>query len=156
LRIERASLTRRMRRCLSWRPVVASSSFATMPSAASKAGATVRHSLCSAARVAVRLSPMHARRSTLLYLVVLGLLTLPVARTESATLYVRIDARMLVERSDAIVLGRVQATSARWQNGRIVTEAVVDVETTVKGSPARELRVVQPGGRVGSLVMRVL
>jgi hypothetical protein len=67
-----------------------------------------------------------------------------------------VDWRHLVERAQLVVLGRVERTGTRWQNGRIVTDAVVRVEQGIKGGPNETIHIMQPGGRVGNLAMRVI
>src|SRR5262249_55188851 len=66
------------------------------------------------------------------------------------------DVVKLAEHSDLILLGHVEKIASRWDGGKIVTDATVRVEQTVKGAPTRAVVVSQPGGRVGDIVMRVL
>jgi hypothetical protein len=77
-------------------------------------------------------------------------------RTAGATVWVRMELGEVVRRSDAIVLGRVEAASAHWEGGRIVSDVAVRVEDRLKGNAGALLHVVHSGGKVGDIVMRVL
>jgi hypothetical protein len=75
-----------------------------------------------------------------------------------ATIVEALDLPELVQHSDHIVIGTVLATQARYDAyGRIVTDATLRVETTMKGSssPGGTLVVRRLGGVIGDLGMRV-
>lgn len=75
------------------------------------------------------------------------------AGAASATTLVRLDTPTLARRAHDIVIGRVTATEARWNEDRtrIVTEVRVRVERRLKGAPAEELVLTQPGGELDGL-----
>lgn len=89
-------------------------------------------------------------RTRVLFSSIFVLLT-SLSATASVARYVPFEEK--VERAGAIVLGRCTATtseldpSGRW----IVTRARFAVAKNFKGSPAPEVEVVMPGGRVGTL-----
>lgn len=74
----------------------------------------------------------------------------------NATLIVRTTMMARAMRSDAVVIGQVRATHARWERGRIVTHADVEVESHIRGRAADRIDVVVPGGVVDGIGMRVL
>lgn len=91
---------------------------------------------------------------TRLTLVVLVFLLGP--RLASGTIFVLKDKAQLVERADAIALGRVHSVTARWEGTRIVSDVALDVEEAVKGALPQQVSLVAPGGKVGDVVMRVI
>jgi hypothetical protein len=77
-------------------------------------------------------------------------------RSSRATIYFAQSIAQLAAQSDVIVLGRVDSTESHWLGGRIVTDALVLVEQSIKGDAVRVLDVTQPGGKVGNIAMRQL
>jgi hypothetical protein len=61
--------------------------------------------------------------------------------------------RAVVEEAHSIVHGTVISTSSRWTENRsmIVTDVRIEVHDVLKGDPAAEVVVTQPGGKVGRL-----
>lgn len=57
-----------------------------------------------------------------------------------------LDLAQMVGMADEIVVGRVEASEAKWQGPLIVTEATVAVEEPIKGEPEPEITVTQLGG----------
>ncbi len=74
----------------------------------------------------------------------LSLLSAAQASTNAALL----DHDTHSERADQVVLGEVSEVSARRVPGGIVTEVTVDVSQTLLGTPASELTLTLPGGRI--------
>ena len=58
-----------------------------------------------------------------------------------------------VENAASILVGKVVATESRWDNARrwILTYNRFEIEKALKGSPAREITIVTPGGAVGNI-----
>ncbi len=83
-------------------------------------------------------------------LLLLALLAVGVAQ---ATTLVFLDVAGLTRSSTLVVRAKVRTVAARWtkDGGRIMTDAVMDVTETWKGTPTRELVVIQPGGEVGDV-----
>jgi hypothetical protein len=65
----------------------------------------------------------------------------------------RVD--VLTQRSDAVVLGRVERVDASWDRGRITSDVHVLVSAAYKGRTASEIELHVPGGVVGGIHMRV-
>jgi len=67
------------------------------------------------------------------------------------------DLDQLVESADAIVVGRVVARRAAWndEQTRIYTHYTVEVEHTVKGFAVPRIELTELGGQVGGLAMEV-
>ena len=65
-----------------------------------------------------------------------------------ATTMVHLDTRALAQQSHQIVIGRVAATRAHWNEShtRIVTDVDVDVSQSLKGVPATRVTLTQLGG----------
>src|SRR5205823_9987653 len=76
-------------------------------------------------------------------------------RSAVGTIYVLADIRKLALQAEVIVLARVDRTEARWNGHRIVTDAFVSVDEAIKGKVGPTLQVVQSGGKVGEIAMRV-
>jgi len=111
--------------------------------------------------VSERLSPW--RKWTRSLGAALGCLTLlcltAAPLTSRATQMLKADTSELTLRADVIALVEVLSVSAAWDAGhkRIITTARLQVAENWKGSRAGdELMVVQPGGVVGDLEMRVI
>jgi hypothetical protein len=68
------------------------------------------------------------------------------APTVSATTVVAKTDREMTKESDMIVLGRCVKTRSEWVDKVLVTIATVDVAETLKGSSAKTIEVVLPGG----------
>ncbi len=86
----------------------------------------------------------------------LALALLLAAAHASAATFVATSVEDVARSSEVVVRGRVRRTQARaTRDGRIVTEAEVAVASAWKGSPGRTVRVVVPGGSLGSVAMRV-
>jgi hypothetical protein len=109
-----------------------------------------------AATLSLHASPGRSRAGWLARLALLPLLFLLGPGLARATLLVTAQAGALVDRADAIVLGSVRATRARWEGARIVTDVDLEVAETIKGQPARILTVVAPGGKIGDVRMQVV
>jgi hypothetical protein len=58
-----------------------------------------------------------------------------------------------VDQAASIVVGRVVSQESSWDANRqrIFTRSKIAVEKTLKGSPAREITIVTPGGTVGDI-----
>jgi hypothetical protein len=76
-----------------------------------------------------------------------------------ASLALAMELPELAERADRVVIAQVAAVTTEWDSthSTIVSRVELAVEETLKGDvPAnRRLRLVQVGGQVGELVMRV-
>ena len=70
----------------------------------------------------------------------------------SATTLARMSLDEIVAASDTIVEGRVVSIRSYWQGKQMLTEIGLSVSRSLKGSAARRLSFVQPGGRVSSPV----
>jgi hypothetical protein len=88
-------------------------------------------------------------------LVLLAVLAL--AAVAQATTLLRADVPTLTDHADVIVQGRVLSRASHWtpDHRRIVTDVRIQVEEALKGEPARELTIRQPGGVVGGIGQRV-
>ncbi len=73
-----------------------------------------------------------------------------------AATFVATSVEDVARSSSAIVRGRVVSREARaTPGGRIVTEVEVAVAESWKGTPGRRVRLVVPGGSLGSIAMSV-
>jgi hypothetical protein len=74
-----------------------------------------------------------------------------------ASLIEAMDLPALSAAAQRIVVGEVLSVSSSWDadHKRIFTTAVVQVAETWKGAPAGQLKLVQLGGSVGDIEMRV-
>jgi hypothetical protein len=52
----------------------------------------------------------------------------------------------LIDLSAEVVVGEVVGSSSRWQERLVVTDTVVRVDESMKGSPPHEVTITQPGG----------
>jgi hypothetical protein len=97
------------------------------------------------------------RRLALLALPLLPALLLP--GPAQASLIEAMDVQALTSAAQRIVVGEVVSVTSDWdaEHKRIFTTAVVQVAETWKGAPAPagQLKVVQLGGSVGDIEMRV-
>ena len=75
----------------------------------------------------------------------------------SGSVVIQMDLEQLVEESDSIVQGVVEAVYSQWDDGRnlIFTYTSIRVDDPLKGERTRSLLIRQMGGRVGSLNMTV-
>jgi hypothetical protein len=96
-----------------------------------------------------------ALRSKAVRLVVLALPLLFGASRAMASLFVTDDVRVVVQRSDAVVFGKVERVDATWKDGRILSDALVRVSSAYKGRTPAEIHVLVPGGVVAGIRMRV-
>jgi hypothetical protein len=76
-------------------------------------------------------------------------------RPAAATTFVETSVEELARSADVVARGRVLRAAARWEGGRIVTEAEIAVTSAWKGAPGERFAVVVPGGRVGDLAQQV-
>lgn len=85
-------------------------------------------------------------RSSLL----LALLFVGVAQ---ATTLLALDVAALTKGSSLVVRAKVKSVASRWtkDGGRIMTDAVLEVSETWKGTPTTQVTVMQPGGVVGDV-----
>lgn len=79
------------------------------------------------------------------------------ASTASASQAVRLDLERMTRASDEIVVGKVARVESRWTPDRrmIVTEIQVTVSERLKGTAAKSVTIVQPGGVVGDIGQKV-
>ncbi len=84
---------------------------------------------------------------TLLLLTALG------AALANATTLLALDVPALTKGSTVVVRATVRSVQARWtkDGGRIMTDAVLEVSEPWKGTPEKQLTVMQPGGVVGEI-----
>ena len=113
-----------------------------------------RHSACSRQRVVNRILRVRDRPLALVCLLAL-LLFAPRFQRAQATGLIDLDLAHLAQRAQLVVLGRVETTATRWQDGRIFTDAVVHIEESLAGAAGETVRVTQAGGKVGDIAMRV-
>lgn len=66
-----------------------------------------------------------------------------------------LDLESITDRSDQIVIGEVSEVTSRRVPGGIITEVTVDVFETLLGTPAAELTLTLPGGRLSSETLTV-
>ena len=97
--------------------------------------------------------PRRLLQSTGIALVLLAL----AAPCAGATTMVHLDTHALAQQSHQIVIGRVAATRAHWNEShtRIVTDVDVDVSEALKGSPATRVTLTQLGGEVDGVRVSV-
>lgn len=87
--------------------------------------------------------------------VVLAVVTLA-SRQALAMTYRPISDENLVAASALVVIGEVEEVrGARLADGRIVTQADLRVDESLKGAAAPRVRVTEAGGRVGDLTVRI-
>lgn len=88
-------------------------------------------------------------RAVLAFAAVLALT--PTAAEATIARAVQFDEK--VEQAAAIVVGKVVSQQSSWDAGRqrILTYSKFQVESTLKGFPAREITIVTPGGTVGDI-----
>ncbi len=84
---------------------------------------------------------------TLLLFIALG------AALANATTLLALDVPALTKGSSVVVRATVRSVEARWtkDGGRIMTDAVLEVTEPWKGTPGKQLTVMQPGGVVGEI-----
>ncbi len=73
--------------------------------------------------------------------------------TAQATISRAVKFDEKVDRAASIIVGRVVSQESSWDANRqrILTYSKIAVEKTLKGSPAREITIVTPGGTVGDI-----
>jgi hypothetical protein len=96
-----------------------------------------------------------ARLALLALPLLLALLSAP--RPARASLVEAMDLTAMTAAAQRIVVGEVLSVTSDWdaEHKRIYTTAVVQVAETWKGAPAGQLKLVQLGGSVGDIEMRV-
>jgi len=77
-------------------------------------------------------------------------------RLAGATIFVNSEMAPLAFQADTIALGTVRVLSSRWEAGRIVSDAQVELSQVIKGAAPRTITVVAAGGKVGDVAMRVI
>ena len=84
---------------------------------------------------------------TLLLLATLG------AALANATTLLALDVAALTKGSSVVARATVKSSEARWtkDGGRIMTDVVLEVTEPWKGSPGKQVIVMQPGGVVGDV-----
>ncbi len=87
----------------------------------------------------------------------LGALLAAAPAVASAAMFLETSVEDVARASDAVVRGRIERrTSFFTRDGRtILTEVTVVVADAWKGTPGARVRIVVPGGRVGTLAQRV-
>lgn len=90
---------------------------------------------------------MLLKRRTLLVLAALS------ATLAGATTLLALDVPALTKGSSVVARATVRSVEARWtkDGGRIMTDAVLEVTEPWKGTPAKQIVVMQPGGVVGQV-----
>ena len=83
------------------------------------------------------------------------LVALLAAPAEAATYAAEVDLDALSAQAEAVVRGRVSRLESTAGGPGIVTEVTIRVEETLVGTPATEVRLVLPGGRLGSRTLTV-
>lgn len=93
--------------------------------------------------------PANNQRTALAIAVVLALAPMTAQATISRV--VKFDEK--VDQAASIIVGRVVSQESSWDANRqrILTRSKIAVEKTLKGSPAREITIVTPGGTVGDI-----
>lgn len=81
--------------------------------------------------------------------------TLAAAPRADATVMFFLDTEKLVDRADAVVVARVVSQRVVLEAGEPVTETRVRVTRTLRGKVAGELVVIQPGGELDDVGLRV-
>ncbi len=87
----------------------------------------------------------------------LASLLIALAAPAFAATFVAMSVEEVARSSDAVVRGRVLSTTSRFTRDgrRIVTDVEIGVESAWKGAPETTVRIVVPGGRVGSIAQWV-
>jgi hypothetical protein len=104
---------------------------------------------------------MFQRRTSLLCLAVLtgALASIGAPRPAAASLVLAMDLAQLTTNADRVVVGEILSVESKWDDAhkRIFTMVQVHVAETWKGPAPADGRVVivQPGGSVGDIEMRV-
>ena len=90
---------------------------------------------------------MVAKVRTLLVLAALS------ATLVHATTLLALDVPALTKGSSVVARAKVLSVGARWtkDGGRIMTDAVLEVTEPWKGTPSKQVTVMQPGGVVGEV-----
>ena len=93
--------------------------------------------------------PANNQRTALAIAAVLALAPMTAQATISRV--VKFDEK--VDQAASIIVGRVVSQESSWDANRqrILTRSKIAVEKTLKGSPAREITIVTPGGTVGDI-----
>lgn len=78
--------------------------------------------------------------------------------TASATISKAIAFEEKVENAASIIVGECVAQRSQWDAARnwILTYSTFRIEKTLKGTPAHEITIVTPGGRVGNIAQDVI
>jgi hypothetical protein len=94
---------------------------------------------------------------SLLRSVVLGLASLLLPSLAAASLVEAIDLAAMTAQADRIVVAQVLSAESEWDSSHqtIHTRFQIKVEEVWKGSAAERVVIVQPGGSVGDVEMRV-
>ena len=81
------------------------------------------------------------------------LLLTVVAALANATTLLALDVPALTKGSAVVARATVKSSQARWtkDGGRIMTDVVLEVTEPWKGSPGKQVIVIQPGGVVGEV-----
>lgn len=81
------------------------------------------------------------------------LLTALGAAFANATTLLALDVPALTKGSSAVVRGTVRSVGTRWtkDGGRIMTDVVLEVTEPWKGTPGKQVTLMQPGGVVGEV-----
>jgi hypothetical protein len=84
-------------------------------------------------------------------LLVAAVLTSAVVATANATVMIAHSIDEMAATADAIVVGVARARTARWDHGHIVTDATIEVATSVTGpfATGSTVTVTTPGGVIG-------
>lgn len=86
----------------------------------------------------------------------LALAVLAAAGPAAAATFVTTSVEEVARSSEAVVRGRVVSQAARaTPDGRIVTEVEIEVASAWRGAPPRTVRIVVPGGSLGTVALRV-
>ena len=105
---------------------------------------------------AVMLIPMLPRPWRVAVLFLSAAMAVGIAIPAHASITRALDLAALVQRADRVVVGTVERADAHWDAyGRIVTDATVRIEESVKGPASDVLTVRCLGGNVGDVGMRV-
>jgi hypothetical protein len=64
----------------------------------------------------------------------------------AADISVRLSNEQLADTSSAIVIGRAVSSQSRWIDRTLVTAVTVEVAESLKGTAARQIEVLLPGG----------
>jgi len=74
-----------------------------------------------------------------------------------ATTVERLNLDSLVKKSNRIVVGKVRSSRTYWSsNGKLIlTNYTIDVQETIKGTPARTVELTTIGGTIGDLTLHV-